>query len=100
MEKQILIIESISAKDFKEEILKDIHELLKIYLTTPKHADENELLTIKETGQMLSIGKVTLWKLTKEGIIPSYKIGARVFYKKSEIINSLQQKESNPNKQK
>ncbi|WP_299159308.1 helix-turn-helix domain-containing protein [uncultured Eudoraea sp.] len=46
-------------------------------------------MTREETAQSLKISLSTLWHWSKKGILPSYGIGNRVYYKRSEIENSL-----------
>lgn len=50
---------------------------------------ESELLTREETCTFLSMNKTTLWKHTKSGKLKSYGIGNRVYYKKSELLDSV-----------
>jgi excisionase family DNA binding protein len=50
---------------------------------------KNDLLTRDEVCKLLSINKVTLWKHTKEGKIPSIGIGRRVLYNKADVHNAV-----------
>lgn len=50
---------------------------------------ENKLLTVAETSQLLKIDRTTLWKWTKDGKLKRYGIGNRVYYKKSEVLESI-----------
>lgn len=50
---------------------------------------ETNLLTRDEVCQLLNINKTTLWSYTKKGILQSYGIGSRVYYKKDEVIEAL-----------
>ncbi|WP_339626073.1 helix-turn-helix domain-containing protein [uncultured Winogradskyella sp.] len=50
---------------------------------------EEELLTVDETLEILKCSKQSLWKWRKNGILPSYRMGNRVYYKRSEIFNKL-----------
>ncbi|WP_179022011.1 helix-turn-helix domain-containing protein [Winogradskyella forsetii] len=88
MTKQILQIETCNKEDFKNEILEGVKE---IYLSDLKNHEvkEDRLLTREETAEMLSISLVTLWKWTKTDIIPAFRIGSKVRYKKSEILQAL-----------
>lgn len=53
-------------------------------------SNSNEiLLTREETCNLLSINLSTLWSYTKKGKLPSKKIGNRVYYLKSEILEAL-----------
>jgi len=52
--------------------------------------DQNkELLTRAEVANLLNISIATLWNWEKQGILKKYGIGGRVYYKKSEILESL-----------
>ena len=51
----------------------------------------DQLLTRDETAKLLSVSLVTLWDWTKKDIIPAYRIGNKVRYKKGEVLNALQQ---------
>ena len=48
-----------------------------------------ELLTREETAEYLKISLSTLWHWSRKGILPSYGIGNRVYYKRSEIEKAL-----------
>jgi excisionase family DNA binding protein len=62
-----------------EELKKDIQKV----------RDQDELLTRDEAAKLLKINISTLYNWTRKGKIPSYGIGYRVYYKRSEILNSL-----------
>jgi excisionase family DNA binding protein len=57
---------------------------------------ENELdlglLTRQETCQVLQISLMTLYNLTKAGVLKAYRLGPRhVFYKREEILAALKE---------
>ena len=57
-----------------------------------KHLQPKEptkYLSRKEVAEMLGVTLVTISDWTKKGILQSYKIGNRVFYKRHEIETSL-----------
>jgi excisionase family DNA binding protein len=89
MKKQILQIEQTQSSEFIPKILSGFKDLLKEHAQTSK--DSEILLTREEAAKMLSISLVTLWKYTKSDIIPAYRIGTKVRYKKSEILLALKQ---------
>lgn len=91
MSKEILQLENTNANDFKNEIVKDVTNALKGYAETLQNPDNNKLLTRQETAELLSVSLVTLWDWTKKDILPAYRIGNKVRYKKSEILLALQQ---------
>lgn len=50
---------------------------------------QKEILTIKETCEMLGINRTTLWNWEKKGTVKSYGVEGRKFFKRSEILNTL-----------
>ncbi|MEN3324818.1 helix-turn-helix domain-containing protein [Mariniflexile soesokkakense] len=74
-----LILEKISS------IESDLNNLKQNF--QPKEPEE--LMTRKETAEYLKIDSTTLWHWTNKGKVTAYGIGARSYYKRSEIINSL-----------
>ena len=92
MIKQIIQIETINAEHFRSELVKDVVNALKqSVLKNPDNNDEI-FLTRQETANLLSISLVTLWDWTKKDIIPAYRIGYKIRYKKSDVLNSLSKK--------
>jgi hypothetical protein len=53
--------------------------------------NSEELMTREETCQFLKIDSSTLWVWTNNGKVKAYGIGARRYYKKSEIMECLTQ---------
>lgn len=89
MVKQILQIEKTNSSEFFPKIREVFKDILKEHNQTSK--DDEVLLTRESAAEMLSISLVTLWKYTKDDIIPAYRIGTKVRYKKSEILLALKQ---------
>lgn len=85
----ILQLENTNAHDFKNEIVKDVITAMKGFANTLQ-PDNEQLLTRDETAKMLSVSLVTLWDWTRKDIIPAYRIGNKVRYKKSEVSEALQ----------
>lgn len=50
---------------------------------------ESNLISRKEACKILGISHVTLWNWTKEGLIQSYGLGSRIYYKKDELLESV-----------
>ena len=54
-----------------------------------------EVLTSREARDLLKIGRTKLWQLTRENIIPAYRVGtgqrSGLRYKKSELLAWLDQ---------
>jgi excisionase family DNA binding protein len=87
----VLQLENTNALDFKNEILEGIKVYLQDFANTVQQ-ENDPLLTREETAKMLSVSLVTLWDWTRKDIIPAYRIGNKIRYKKSEVLKSLNQK--------
>lgn len=64
-------------KAFADEVIKNLK------------SDDEELLTRSKTALILKIDLSTLWRWTKKGLLKSYSIENRIYYKKSEVFDSL-----------
>ena len=55
----------------------------------------DEILTSREARELLKIGRTKLWELTRENVIPAYRVGtgrnASLRYKRSELLAWLEQ---------
>jgi hypothetical protein len=51
--------------------------------------EQEELLTREETCKFLKIDSSTLWAWTNKGKVIAYGIGARRYYKRSELLQCL-----------
>ncbi len=49
----------------------------------------DDVMTIQEVLKLLKISRTTLHRLRTEGVIPSYKIGGSVRFKRNEIEEYL-----------
>lgn len=90
MQKQILQIENTNATEFKNDILESVQSCLTSFAKGLQNPDTETLLTRQETAKMLSVSLVTLWNWTKNDIIPAYRIGNKVRYKKGDVLTALQ----------
>jgi predicted DNA-binding transcriptional regulator AlpA len=70
---------------------KKIEEYIKKFKQSQK--DNEELLSVDETLKFLKCSKQALWNWRKNGILPSYRLGNRVYYKKSDIYAKLVKQE-------
>lgn len=86
-----LILSTIDINELKEEILKGVSQLLEHGRT--KSINEKTNWTAQETADYLRVSKVTVHNKTKEGVLKKYKIGNRIFYKKSEVLKAINKME-------
>jgi excisionase family DNA binding protein len=86
---QKFMLSSIELSELKKIVEDAIFSQLKCFV--PVEQKSNQLLTRKQTAEMLCISLPTLHDWTKTGIIQAHRIGNRVLYKFDEINNSLRQ---------
>jgi len=79
-----------SSDELKEIIQDSINsEFAKIANQTNETSD---LIKAKEACIFLQVSKVTLYNWMNDGLISGYYLGSRLYFKKSELIESLSKK--------
>jgi excisionase family DNA binding protein len=82
----------VTLKDFLKEILEPIideslERAMNKYINTmtfePK--DDSGVFDMKETAAYLKISKATLYGMTSKRILPYYKHGHRIYFRKNEL---------------
>ena len=87
MSNEQLILSGITTAEFVEVIRQTVQkEVQRLKAEQPE-----KLLSPSETCKIFqpSISKVTLSAWTKKGLLTEHRIGGRVFYKQSEVIEKL-----------
>jgi excisionase family DNA binding protein len=74
-----------------ETILEGLKENQKELLLSSNQKPQKKYLTRKEVSKLLSISLPTLHDWVKRGMLKSYRCGSRVYFKGSEIEQSLKQ---------
>ena len=77
----------------KIELADAIREVIKAELldySSGSKIQEDELLTENDAKKLLLVSKVTLKKWRDEGRIKFHRIGSRIRYKRSEILEALE----------
>jgi excisionase family DNA binding protein len=63
--------------------------------TNGNRTAEDEILTAREARDLLKIGRTKLWELTRNNVIPAYRVGtgrtSDLRYKRSELMAWLEQ---------
>lgn len=73
-----------------ETFATELKKVGNLVLTKQSNTDsETELLNREETTKLLKISFTTLWKHTKNGLLPSKKLGNKVYYFKQDVFNYL-----------
>lgn len=92
METNAILLQNLNVEQLQQligtSVRNGIFELQKELQTKD---NSEELMTRDETCQFLKIDSSTLWAWTNNGKVKAYGIGARRYYKKSEIMECLTQ---------
>jgi excisionase family DNA binding protein len=88
----LIQIENTNADDFKNEIVNGVITALKSFNGQSQTNNSEIILSREEAAKLLKISLVTLWDLTRKDKIPAFRIGNKVRYKKSDVLNALTQK--------
>lgn len=84
-----IILQGITAEDLSKLVAIEVKRVLSDVTTPSEQVEQKELLTRQETADLLNINVATLWRYTKNGKLKSYGIGNRVYYKLSEVLESV-----------
>lgn len=72
-----------------DRLFNEMQEIRNLFSQQPK-ANE-DLITRKEACELLNVTDVTIWTWSKQGKIPTYKVGAKIYLKRSEVMNLIDQ---------
>lgn len=86
-----ILLENLNTQTLKELIKEGVKSQLNDFKETLQTHNPDELLTREQTCKFLQIDSSTLWAWTNKGKVIAYGIGNRRYYKKAELLNSLQQ---------
>lgn len=78
--------------------IADLKSRLETLQNTVQGNPETTLLTRKEVADMLGVSLVTIHEWSKKGVLISYRIGNRVRFKQSEVLEAIKQKNSKTNR--
>ncbi|ARV10125.1 hypothetical protein BTO05_10935 [Winogradskyella sp. PC-19] len=93
MESNEIRIYNITPNSLEESVERAVTKALGILTQSDikdyKEETKDVLMTVDETIEFLKCSKQALWNWRKNGILPSYRLGNRVYYKKSDIYEKL-----------
>jgi predicted DNA-binding transcriptional regulator AlpA len=91
MESKQVYLYPISPQELTDQMVTVVDQRLTAFIS--KHPSigthQEELLTVEETMNFLKCSKQALWNWRKKGILPSFRLGNRVYYKKTDIFSKL-----------
>ena len=80
-----------SLDELKEVIQGCVAEAIKKDVEAPQ--ESSDLIKTKEACELLKITKPTLYSWMEQKFINGYYLGSRLFFKKSELLNSITSKD-------
>ena len=88
-----ILLTSITLDELLDKITERIHIALSIKASEKKDTPTPEaLLTIADLERLFNVSKVTIHKWKKRGLLPFYKMNRKVYFKRSEVMDSMRHK--------
>jgi excisionase family DNA binding protein len=81
-----LVLSPVKVDDLVNLIVNAILEKLQPQQQTP---ESDPLIKIDEVCKILNVSKVTVFNWKKSGKIPFHRISSQIFFRKSEVLDSL-----------
>ncbi|EOR92748.1 hypothetical protein ADIARSV_4099 [Arcticibacter svalbardensis MN12-7] len=69
--------------------LQDFNERGKSLLVEKNISDNPDLMNMEEVIKFLKVSKVTIHNWKRNGIIKSHKMGRKLYFKKSEMLDAI-----------
>ncbi|MGZ7117711.1 MAG: helix-turn-helix domain-containing protein [Methanobacterium sp.] len=74
-----------------EELVNILDSRISFFIRqAPSKKPEDSLLKPKDVAKMLSVSRVTISQWMKSGRLPYCRIGTRIYFKKSEVLEAMQ----------
>lgn len=87
------IFTSLNVEDLFDMIKKCVEDAVSLKTKEVSQSPpSDELLNIEDIQKIFNVSKVTVHKWKKKGLIPFYKMNRKVYFKKSEVISSMNHK--------
>lgn len=78
-----VVLNASELNDFSKQLLNESREMF----NANTHENSEKLLTAAETAAMLHCDRTTLWRWEKAKFLHPVKIGKRLYYRRSDIVN-------------
>ena len=96
MKSNAILLETLSVEQLQQLIGSSVKIGIQEFQSEIQSKDNSEeLLTRVQTCEFLKIDSSTLWSWTNKQKVQAYGIGARRYYKRSELLESLTQLKKN-----
>lgn len=82
---------------FKLDLISEVSKAIQKEITTAQSAvnSQDQTLTRREAAKLLNCSFTTLCHYQKEGVIPFYKVGKKVLFKREEILAAIRHQVKN-----
>ncbi len=90
MQNNAILLQTLTVEQLQQIIGTSVKNgILELQKELNSKNDDEELLTREETCKFLKIDSSTLWAWTNKGKVLAHGIGARRYYKRSELLECL-----------
>ncbi len=90
MQNNAILLQNLTVEQLQQLIGTSVRNgILELQKELQSKDNSEELMTRDETCKFLKIDSSTLWAWTNNGKVKAYGIGARRYYKKTEIMECL-----------
>lgn len=90
MQNNAILLQTLTVEQLQQIIGTSVKNgILELQKELNSKKDDEELLTREETCKFLKIDSSTLWAWTNKGKVLAHGIGARRYYKRSELLECL-----------
>ena len=90
MQNNAILLQTLTVEQLQQLIGTSVRNgILELQKEIQTKDNSEELMTREETCKFLKIDSSTLWAWTNNGKVKAYGIGARRYYKKTEIMECL-----------
>ena len=90
MQNNAILLQNLTVEQLQQLIGTSVKNgILELHKELQSKDNSEELMTRDETCKFLKIDSSTLWAWTNNGKVKAYGIGARRYYKKSELMECL-----------
>ncbi|WP_269684963.1 helix-turn-helix domain-containing protein [Flavobacterium lacustre] len=90
MQNNAILLQTLTVEQLQQLIGTSVKNgIIELQKELNSKKDDEELLTREETCKFLKIDSSTLWAWTNKGKVLAHGIGARRYYKRSELLECL-----------
>ena len=90
MQNNAILLQTLTVEQLQQLIGTSVKNgILELQKELNSKKDDEELLTREETCKFLKVDSSTLWAWTNKGKVLAHGIGARRYYKRSELLERL-----------